>query len=114
MNEFFVLALSGAVSGALYAVLAGGLVLTYSTTRIFNFSHGALAFTTGFLYYELARRVQGYRGLSPRCSQFWCLHRCLASSCKSRSSRASPMRLTRPRSSRRWVSWSRSPAWRSL
>ena len=33
--------------------MASGLVLTYQTSGIFNFAHGAVAFTTAFFYYQL-------------------------------------------------------------
>ena len=33
--------------------MASGLVLTYTSTGIFNFAHGALAFTVAYLYYQL-------------------------------------------------------------
>ena len=41
------------MSGAIYAIMASGLVLTYSTSGIFNFSHGAIAFVTALLFFEL-------------------------------------------------------------
>src|ERR1700722_6216376 len=33
--------------------MASGLVLTYSTSGIFNFSHGAIAYVTALLFFEL-------------------------------------------------------------
>ena len=33
--------------------MASGLVLTYTTSGIFNFAHGAVAFATAYLYYQL-------------------------------------------------------------
>jgi branched-subunit amino acid ABC-type transport system permease component/ABC-type branched-subunit amino acid transport system ATPase component len=53
MEKFLALSVSGAVSGAVYSLLAIGLVLTYSTSGVFNFAHGAVAFTTAFVFYEL-------------------------------------------------------------
>jgi ABC-type branched-subunit amino acid transport system ATPase component/branched-subunit amino acid ABC-type transport system permease component len=47
------LVISGAVSGAIYSVMASGLVLTYQTSGIFNFAHGAIAFATAYLYFQL-------------------------------------------------------------
>jgi branched-chain amino acid transport system permease protein len=44
----------GLVSGAVYAVAAGGLVLTYATSRIFNVAHGATGMVMAFCYWELA------------------------------------------------------------
>ena len=35
------------------AVAASGLVLTYTTTGVFNFAHGAVGMVAAFLYYKL-------------------------------------------------------------
>jgi branched-chain amino acid transport system permease protein len=43
----------GLVTGALYAVSASGLVLTYTTSGIFNFAHGAFGMFAAFLYWKL-------------------------------------------------------------
>src|ERR1700682_1348250 len=53
MEKFMNLVLSGGVTGAIYSIMASGLVLTYTTSGIFNFAHGAVAFTTAYLYYQL-------------------------------------------------------------
>ncbi|HEX6313113.1 MAG TPA: ATP-binding cassette domain-containing protein, partial [Acidimicrobiia bacterium] len=53
MTKFLSLVISGFVSGGIFAIVAAGLVLTYQTSRIFNFAHGAVAFTTALLYFEL-------------------------------------------------------------
>jgi ABC-type branched-subunit amino acid transport system ATPase component/branched-subunit amino acid ABC-type transport system permease component len=53
MENFIALTVSGAVSGAVYSLLAIGLVLTYQTSGVFNFAHAAVAFTTAFVFYEL-------------------------------------------------------------
>ena len=53
MNEFWNLVFSGLVTGAIYGIMASGLVLTYTTSGIFNFAHGAVAFATAYLYYQL-------------------------------------------------------------
>jgi branched-subunit amino acid ABC-type transport system permease component len=53
MNEFLALALTGAVSGAVYSLIAAGVVLTYSTSGIFNFAFGAIAFSVAFTFFEL-------------------------------------------------------------
>ena len=53
MSEFWNLTFSGLVTGAIYGIMASGLVLTYSTSGIFNFAHGAVAFATAYLYYQL-------------------------------------------------------------
>ena len=53
MDRFFNLVVSGAVTGAIYSMMASGLVLTYQTSGIFNFAHGAIAFTVGYFYFQL-------------------------------------------------------------
>ncbi|MBL7523953.1 ABC transporter permease, partial [Frankia sp. CNm7] len=53
MNTFIALLVSGAVSGAVYSLLAVGLVLQQTALRIFNFAHTAVAFSIALLYYEL-------------------------------------------------------------
>src|SRR5262245_56227574 len=53
MNQFWNLVFSGLVTGAIYSIMASGLVLTYTTSGIFNFAHGAVAFATAYLYYQL-------------------------------------------------------------
>ncbi len=53
MDKFLALVISGGVSGAIYSLVAAGLVLTYSTSGVFNFAHGAVAFATALVYYEL-------------------------------------------------------------
>jgi ABC-type branched-subunit amino acid transport system ATPase component/branched-subunit amino acid ABC-type transport system permease component len=53
VDKFLNLTLSGLVTGAIYSIMASGLVLTYTTSGIFNFAHGAVAFTTAYLYFQL-------------------------------------------------------------
>src|SRR5271170_2249454 len=43
----------GLTSGSVYALGGVGLVLTYKTSRIFNFAHGAIATTGAFVFYAL-------------------------------------------------------------
>jgi branched-subunit amino acid ABC-type transport system permease component len=43
----------GLVSGSVYGLTAMGLVLTYKTTGVFNFAHGAVATGAAYLFYEL-------------------------------------------------------------
>jgi ABC-type branched-subunit amino acid transport system ATPase component/branched-subunit amino acid ABC-type transport system permease component len=44
---------AGLTTGSIFALAAVGLVLTYKTSGIFNFAHGALASTSAFLFYFL-------------------------------------------------------------
>jgi ABC-type branched-subunit amino acid transport system ATPase component/branched-subunit amino acid ABC-type transport system permease component len=53
VEKFLNFVISGTVTGGIYAIMASGLVLTYETSGIFNFSHGAVAFTTAYVYYQL-------------------------------------------------------------
>ncbi len=53
MQQFLNLVFSGLVTGAIYSIMASGLVLTYTTSGIFNFAHGAVAFATAYLFYQL-------------------------------------------------------------
>ena len=45
--------IAGLVSGAVYGLAGVGLVLTYKTSGIFNFAHGAIATAAAYLYYTL-------------------------------------------------------------
>ncbi len=45
---------AGLVAGCVYAVAAVGLVLTYSSSRIFNFAHGEIAFFVAITFHWLA------------------------------------------------------------
>ncbi|MGY0490748.1 ABC transporter permease subunit [Streptomyces sp. WG-D5] len=53
MSDLLAFVLSGLVSGALYALLATGLVLSYSASGLFNFAHGATAYLCALAFYEL-------------------------------------------------------------
>jgi len=47
--------ISGLVLGSIYAIAATGLVLTFKSSRIFNFGHGAIAFLIARMYYQFAQ-----------------------------------------------------------
>ena len=53
MDKLLNLVISGLVTGAIYSIMASGIVLTYQTSGIFNFSHGAVAFVCAYVYYQL-------------------------------------------------------------
>ncbi len=59
MQTFFNIVINGLVIGAVYAIAASGLVVTYSTSGIFNFAHGALGMFCAFAYWEV-RVDQGW------------------------------------------------------
>lgn len=52
MEKFLTLFVSGAVTGAIYSLVASGLTLSYSATGIFNFAYGGVAFSSAYLFYE--------------------------------------------------------------
>ena len=54
------LLVNGLVTGAVFAIAACGLVVTYSTSGIFNFAHGALGMFCAYLYWDL-RFNDGHR-----------------------------------------------------
>jgi len=45
--------IAGLVSGAVYAIAATGIVVTYSATSVLNFAFGGIAFSAAVLYYSL-------------------------------------------------------------
>jgi branched-chain amino acid transport system permease protein len=54
MQTFLTLLVLSLVSASTYAVAASGLVLTYTTSGIFNFGHGAIAMFSAFVYWQLS------------------------------------------------------------
>jgi branched-chain amino acid transport system permease protein len=52
VDQFIVTTILGLVLGAVYAIAASGLVLTYTTSGILNFAHGAQAMLAAFLYWQ--------------------------------------------------------------
>jgi branched-chain amino acid transport system permease protein len=48
--------ISGLTVGSIYAISALGLVLTYTSSRVFNFAHGAIAYGIAVFYYYLTRQ----------------------------------------------------------
>ena len=53
MHEFLVYAISGLTTAGIYAITASGLTLTYVTTSVFNFAHGATGAFAAFVYWQL-------------------------------------------------------------
>ena len=53
MTEFLSFLVAGVVFGAIYAVSASGLVVTYNTTGIFNFAHGAMGMVLAYTFWQL-------------------------------------------------------------
>jgi branched-chain amino acid transport system permease protein len=53
VETFLTYTIVGLTTAAIYAVIASGLVLTYTTTGVFNFAHGATGMLAAFLYWQL-------------------------------------------------------------
>lgn len=53
MEQFLAFTSSGLTTAAIYAIVASGLVLTYTTTGVFNFAQGAMAMIGAFVYWQL-------------------------------------------------------------
>ena len=96
MDKFLNLVISGSVTGAIYSIMAAGLVLTYQTSGIFNFAHGAVAFIGRVLLLPAEHRA-GHPDRARRSSS-----RCSSSRrCSGCSSTASCCDASRPRRSTR-------------
>lgn len=53
MDKLLTFTIVGLTVASIYAVFASGLVLTYTTTGIFNFAHGAAGMLFAFTYWQL-------------------------------------------------------------
>ncbi|MEY2461569.1 MAG: hypothetical protein QOG30_3399 [Acidimicrobiaceae bacterium] len=53
MGQLFATTLIGVAEGCVFAIAASGLVLTYATTGVFNFAHGAVGMMSAYLYWAL-------------------------------------------------------------
>ncbi|WP_280458528.1 ABC transporter permease [Nocardia carnea] len=53
MEQFLAFGIVGLSTAAVYAVIGSGLVLTHTTTGIFNFAHGAAGMMAAFSYWQL-------------------------------------------------------------
>ncbi|MGH9005574.1 MAG: ABC transporter permease subunit, partial [Acidimicrobiia bacterium] len=53
MTDYLPFVVIGLTTGAVYALVATGLVLTYKTSGVFNFAHGALGMIATYIFYSL-------------------------------------------------------------
>src|SRR3984957_9301738 len=53
MDQFLAYVIVGLTTAAIYAVVGSGLVLTYTTTGVFNFAYGAAGMLAAFTYWQL-------------------------------------------------------------
>ncbi len=56
MDKFLAYLIPGIFTGSAYAIAASGLVLTYTTTRVFNIAHGAFGMVMAFLFWDFSQR----------------------------------------------------------
>jgi branched-chain amino acid transport system permease protein len=54
MDKFLVFTIAGLSSAAIYAIAASGLVVTYTTSGIFNFAHGAFGMLAAFGFWQVS------------------------------------------------------------
>jgi branched-chain amino acid transport system permease protein len=53
MHDFIIFTIGGLATAGIYAITASGLTLTYATTGIFNWSHGAIGMVAAFAYWQM-------------------------------------------------------------
>ncbi len=53
MDDLLAFTIVGIVTGSVYAVAASGLVVTYTTSGVFNVAHGAVGMLMAFLYWQV-------------------------------------------------------------
>ena len=53
MKSYLPFIVAGLTNGSIYGLAAVGLVLTYKTSGIFNFAHGAVAAVAAYAFYDL-------------------------------------------------------------
>ncbi len=56
MSTILSFTILGLFTGAAYAIAASGLVLTYTTTRVFNIAHGAFGMVMAFTFWDFSQR----------------------------------------------------------
>ncbi|WP_194903712.1 branched-chain amino acid ABC transporter permease [Catenulispora rubra] len=54
MEQFLTFGIIGLSTAAIYAIIGSGLVVTYTTTGVFNFAHGAAGMLAAFSYWQLS------------------------------------------------------------
>jgi branched-chain amino acid transport system permease protein len=53
MDKFLTFTIGGLATAAIYAISASGLVVTYTTSGIFNFAHGAFSMMAAFMFWQV-------------------------------------------------------------
>lgn len=55
-EQFLQFGILGIAAGSVYALAAAGVVLTYTTTGVFNFAHGAIGMVAAFTYWQMTEK----------------------------------------------------------
>jgi ABC-type branched-subunit amino acid transport system ATPase component/branched-subunit amino acid ABC-type transport system permease component len=58
MSDYLPFIISGIATGAIFGLAGTGLVLTYKTSGLFNFGHGALATIAAYVFYALQEEFE--------------------------------------------------------
>ena len=53
MDKFLIFTIAGLSTAAIYAIAASGLVVTYTTSGVFNFAHGAFSMMAAFTFWQV-------------------------------------------------------------
>ena len=53
MEDLITYTIVGLAGGAIYALIASGLAVSYTATGIFNFAYGAIAYVAAMMFYQL-------------------------------------------------------------
>ena len=59
MGQFVQFAINGLMAGAIYALIAVGIVSVYKATKVVNFAHGYLIMFGAYFYFTFAVIVPG-------------------------------------------------------
>jgi branched-chain amino acid transport system permease protein len=54
VHDFIIFTIGGLSASGIYAITASGLTLTYTTTGIFNWAHGAIGMICAFAYWQMS------------------------------------------------------------
>ena len=53
MSDFLAYTVLGICLGSIYAIAAACLIVTYTTSGIFNFAHGAFSMMAAFMFWQV-------------------------------------------------------------
>lgn len=57
LSDLLAFGIIGLQNGAVLAIAASGLVITYATSNVFNMAHGAMGMVMGYVYWQLTQDV---------------------------------------------------------